>query len=218
MALTQLQTDAIVLAKRGDFALLDAMELEHRLKNDHDVVCGYLVGGRLRLFSLGNRENCLCENCDGTCDIECSECKGGTIDCEECADDDDHCVKCTACEGEGCGECVDGKLACPECTGTGVVDCEVCDGVGTQECEDCEGTGLGEFDPHCNEHDVVNLDGRVVWSQGDDAPNPTEGARQVGRSWADSVMTPYHAKQKEQAATPAQPIQTPLIPENYSCA
>lgn len=53
MALTVIQRDAIARAKQGDFGLLDAMELQHRMET-RQVLGGYLIGGRLRYFETGN--------------------------------------------------------------------------------------------------------------------------------------------------------------------
>jgi hypothetical protein len=40
----------------------------------------------------------------------------------------------------------------------------------------------------------------------------------VAREWARQVIAAYHADKKKQADAAPAPIQTPLIPENYSCA
>src|SRR5690606_7267109 len=99
----QIQTDAIAKARRGDYTLLDAMELDARLK-EPDVICGYRIGGRLRLLGMGADADTACHECDGSGTCACPEvdCIDGCVDCDNCADDPDGLVLHEACGGKGC--------------------------------------------------------------------------------------------------------------------
>jgi hypothetical protein len=217
MSLTQIQQDAIARAKQGNFALLDAMELEHRLKENRDVCCGWLVGGRLRMFSLGYSSESVCFECDGEGDRDCHECDGdGQADCDDCRKEDAHQIQHAECGGGGCADCDKGKVDCPTCEATGTTKCDECNGHGTLECQDCDGSGSGYGDDEYEEQSVVNMDGTVLWNQGDDAPDPTHGCKLVDRSWARQVLADY---QKEIDATAAIPRANPNSkPESSTCA
>lgn len=78
-----IQHEAMRRAKRGDWALADALEVQHRCLQDSDVLCGIAIGGRLRAFAF--RES-----------IDVSL----FLDCDDCAAERD--PECETCGGEGC--------------------------------------------------------------------------------------------------------------------
>lgn len=220
MALTQIQTDAIAKARRGDFSLLDAMELEARLKA-FEVAGGYLQGGRLRMLAVADEEAAACCICasDGSVTCTADGCDEGSIDCTTCAPADDGFIEHEACAGKGCDaeECVDGWVQCPDCAGNGGVDCTECEGEGRVKCEDCDGSGdvdLDVFDPD----EVVDLNGKALWRRDTDAPDPTDDCEFVGRNWCRKILDAYDAELAEAAKAAAEADrgrygQTTLIPE-----
>lgn len=216
MSLTQIQQDAIAKARRGDYALLDAMELKHRIEHD-GALHGYLVGGRLRLIAYGEALNGCCDECDDG-KVECTKCEDGFIDCETCKGDDDHLVPHEACGGKGCDGCHDGRVNCQDCKGHGDVRCDECLGDEYVDCEDCDGTGNGE-PTEFEDLRITNLDGRVLWREDDrtEPDHPTGWEGQVDRAWADAVLADYQNEQTAglTTATPAgaNAGQTSMLPE-----
>lgn len=188
--LTELQRDAIARARAGDFDLLDAMELQHRIDTRQCAV-GYLLGGRLRL--LGQADH----------DLDCGECEGGRVDCPECEGEGDFdcetCrtrgkVVCLDCDGDGCAACADtGTVRCEECDGKGTHDCIECKACGTVACDECGGAGHLDFDCIDRGRIIVNLDGDVIHDDDHDATDPTLQARTVDAAWCRQVMAAYES-------------------------
>jgi hypothetical protein len=218
MSLTQIQQDAIAKARRGDYSLLDAMELEARLK-EPGIAVGYRIGGRLRMLGLAaDDEDCGCSTCMDEGTVTCGEtgCDEGFVDCTTCADDPDHLVTCKDCEGKGCDNCEEGKLDCPDCEGTGDVECPVCLGDGHVDCADCDGDGI-DRDPWTRQVEaVINLNGQRLWTRSSDAPDPTEELEPIALAWAEKILADY----RKELATAAQAApagtragQTSMLPE-----
>lgn len=224
MTLTQIQTDAIARARRGDYSLLDAMELHHRITEGR-AAYGHLVGGRLRLVAYGDPEENPCGECgaDGTVECNAVGCDDGDIDCKACAGTVDHTIAHEACGGEGCDD--------PACIG-GQVECDICDGTGLRECTECHGDGFVDC-PHCDGEAelpperfenlrVENLDGRVLWSEHDDPDKPDDPWGWKGRrdrAWAESILAAYHKERSEGTGAPAAPsAPQPDILETAQCA
>lgn len=73
-----IQHEAMRRAKRGDWALADALEVQHRCMQGDGALCGIAIGGRLRAFAF--RESIEvslfleCQACNGA--DECSWCGG----------------------------------------------------------------------------------------------------------------------------------------------
>ena len=206
MTLTRIQQDAIAKARRGDYSLLDAMELKHRL--DHDGAChGYLVGGRLRLIAYGNGLPYDCNDCEGEGTVDCQECDDGRVDCDLC--DADHTIEHVDCKGDGCAACQSGRIECDACAGVGSTLCDDCKGDSYVTCGNCEGEG--EFPP--NEFEdlrVENLDGRVLWREDDPAEpaHPCGWQGEVTRQWAETILDAYDHELRaaaKAAAVPAGP-------------
>lgn len=209
MTLTTIQQDAIAKARRGDFSLLDAMELKHRIDEDQ-AAHGYLVGGRLRLIAYGCPQDNPCLACTGEGKHEChaAGCDDGDIECDQCKGTEDHTTPHAACGGEGCDEpgCVAGQVDCDKCGQTGLLTCPECRGDGVVECGNCEGEG--DFPPDVWEDlRVENLDGRVVWREDDpDEPDhPTGWEGQVDRTWAETILAAYQKELRAAAKSAAVP-------------
>lgn len=191
MEMTQIQRDALARARRGDFELADAIELEARIK--HNAFGGDIVGGyrahRLMALGEGVQEYDNCSGCDGK----------GEIQCEAC--DKDGLVECSLCQGQGE---VPGPLGaateCPNCAGTTETECAECAGDHFVECDDCAGDGDVPGITHITR--VVDLNGRVLWDQegGGDEENPEPG-NLVGIDWAEAVIRKYNEAAAEGAAT-----------------
>lgn len=96
-----------------------------------------------------------CDNCEGTGDIDCSDCNRGTIECPDCRGEGED--VCGTCGGDGgirelgdCESCdgsgmVDDDEICDDCRGSGEVmtkyDCDDCGGSGEIPCDRCGGDG-----------------------------------------------------------------------------
>lgn len=223
MSLTQIQRDAIAKARRGDYSLLDAMELQHRM-DEGGAAHGYLVGGRLRLIAYGDPEDNPCGNCLGEGTVECTAtgCDDGDIDCIDCAGTPDHTIPHVSCGGEGCDDpaCIEGEVECTTCRGTGLVTCEECQGDGHVECGNCDGEG--DLPPEVfYSLRVENLDGRVLWREDDpaDPDHPTGWEGEVRRDWAEDILAAYRKELSDAAEAATNPAtrQTDIL-ETSQCA
>lgn len=94
MSMTQLQRDALALAKQGDWSLADAMELRERGAN-----FGVRLGGRMRVLAFalslkvdepGLRGEEWCDVCGGSCNVVPEDLRAPEL--------------CLACKGEGVQE------------------------------------------------------------------------------------------------------------------
>ena len=200
--LTELQRDAIAQARHGNFGLLDAMELKHRIDTRQCDV-GFLHGGRLRLLGkVSGSGGLICEECGGDGTNDCPECDGsGKDECGECSARGT--LTCTECEGDGCEACDEGRMPCEDCNSTGWVACENCHGKKLVACDNCGGDGSIDYDEMDAERTVRNLDGDVVFSgETCDDDDPTAVMRTVDRHWADKILRDYH-KAKADAAEAA---------------
>lgn len=217
--LTEIQRFAIANARRGDFALLDAMELDHRIRTGQCHV-GFLQGGRLRLFGqvaggLG------CFECGGEGSFTCMDCAGKAIvECPDCEGRKQ--LDCLDCDGKGCAACDAGKVPCEECDGVGNIDCEECSGAGRLDCDDCGGAGELHFDDMTAEVTITDFDGRVVWRSDSDSDShdPSDGMEARDRAWAGSILSNYHKALREAAEAAAEAAKPPrgqqsLIPETH---
>lgn len=218
MSLTQIQRDAIAKARRGDYSLLDAIELDHRIGHD-GALHGYLVGGRLRLIAYGDAIDGSCPHCDDG-KAECTACDNGFVDCATCKEDPDNLVPHEACAGQGCEQCHEGKVNCPDCKGHGDTRCETCLGDEWVDCPECDGTGEGAAEEFENLR-ITNLDGRVLWREDDpaDPPHPTNWKGKVGRDWTRSILAAYHKELSDAAEAATNPAtrQTDIL-ETSQCA
>lgn len=223
MSLTKIQADAIARAKRGDFGLLDAMELEARLK-EPGVACGFRIGNRLRMLGIADDEEAACGACDGDGTTACEDCADGYVSCPKCDDNDDHLIVHESCEGKGCADCDNGKEECPTCEGTGDLECETCGGDGHNECDECSGDGVSRDPWVCQEllTEVVDLDGRQLWQAGDDKPDPSEGLEPIGKAWVEKMLAAYEKDCRDEAEAAAaareQRVQTSLLEDAAPCA
>lgn len=99
MTMTQLQRDALERARKGDWELADAMEIdalsrvqwppegaveacmEHGIDADEvALVHGVVECGRIRALGYGHAS---CATCEGAGEIDCDEC-GHTNECKDC--------------------------------------------------------------------------------------------------------------------------------------
>lgn len=184
MQMTRIQRDALARARRGDFELADAIELEARINGspwDGDIVGGYRTH-RLTALAEGELDDVGCDNCARQGDYTCSDCEGTElIDCTEC--------KTT---GEVVGP-LGAMLECPKCAGTLEIECETCFD-GKVVCGQCEGAGTVPGDPEI--YRIVDLNGCELWEDETGSDAPPDLGRWVGVEWAQGVIRKYH----EQAA------------------
>jgi hypothetical protein len=88
----------------------------------------------------GTHADYSCDTCNGDEYVNCPNCDGGSINCEDCNGSGN--VSCSTCDGTG-------ELECSSCEGTGKNgedDCEDCGGRGTFICYDCDNNGQVDCD------------------------------------------------------------------------
>ena len=101
----------------------------------------------------------MCDNCDGTGEIQCDTCDGsGEEDCRYCGGsgmDEDSGEECDMCEG-------DGKQTCEHCNGSGEESCNYCGGDGDVNCSNCDGTGniFSDYKSEVVYSDFISWSGR----------------------------------------------------------
>ena len=102
-----------------------------------------------------------CEECDGEGRSDCSYCRYGNVNCDECEGTGN--VECTVCNGgenDDCEECGgSGEVSCEECSGEGEVSCDECQGSGRDDCSSCDGGGIIETDEN-----LYRVETFISWS------------------------------------------------------